>query len=168
MYNNENLGDFADFKGWHGHRARRGNMKPIILRMLQKMPMHGYEIINQLEEKSHGMWRPSAGSIYPNLQLLEEQDLVTSSVEDGKKVYALTDQGKAAAEKAEEEFKAPWEEKAAHAKNFHELRITFLETMGVLRQIALQDSEEKNTEVKKILNETKEKLTKLVDEDTAS
>ena len=89
-------------------------------------------------------------------------------VEDGKKVYALTDQGKAAAEKAEEEFKAPWEEKAAHAKNFHELRITLFETMGVLRQIALQDSEEKNTEVKKILNETKEKLTKLVDEDTAS
>jgi len=166
MFNNDNWGDFAGFRGHHGHRARRGDMKPIILRMLQKKPMHGYEIINQLEEKSHGMWRPSAGSIYPNLQLLEEQDLVTSNVEDGKKIYSLTDEGKAAAEKAEEAFKAPWEEKAAHAEKFKELRISLFETMGMIRQIALQDSDEKNTEVKKILSETREKLAKLVDEDT--
>ena len=68
---------FMGFKGWRGSRARRGDMVPIILRALLEKPMHGYEIISELEEKSFGYWWPSAGSIYPNLQLLEEQGFVT-------------------------------------------------------------------------------------------
>ena len=164
MYSNDNCGDCGGSKCCGGHRAKRGNMKPIILRMLGKQPMHGYEIISKLEEKSHGMWRPSAGSIYPNLQLLEEQDLVTSEVKDGKKVYSLTNKGKEAAEKAEEEYKAPWEEKAAGAKNFHELKFLLFENLGILRQITMKYSEAKNDQIKKILNETKEKLEKVLDE----
>ncbi|HUC96810.1 MAG TPA: PadR family transcriptional regulator, partial [Candidatus Saccharimonadales bacterium] len=133
MFSNENWGEFGDLRGWHGgHRAKRGDMKPIILRMLLEKPMYGYEIISRLEEKSHGMWRPSAGSVYPNLQLLDEQDLVTSEVKDGKKIYSLTTEGKTKAEKVEESVKAPWEEKAAHAKKFHELKFEFMETMGLL------------------------------------
>jgi DNA-binding PadR family transcriptional regulator len=164
MHNN----DWGDFGGWHGgaHRARRGDMQPIILRMLQKKPMHGYEIISSLEEKSHGMWRPSAGSVYPTLQLLEEQDLVTSELQNGKKVYSLTAAGTTAAETAETAFKAPWEEHAAHAHKFKELKMSLLDTMGMLRQIAMQDNDQKNEEVKKILAEAKDKLSKLIDDPT--
>jgi DNA-binding PadR family transcriptional regulator len=165
MFNDDNFGGFGSFRGWHGghHRARRGDMSPIILRVLQEKPMHGYEIISRLEEKSHGMWRPSAGSVYPNLQMLEEQELVSARDENNKKVYSLTDKGKEAALKAEEEHKAHWEEKDSHAKNFKELKITFFETLGLLKQIATQDSEEKNEEVKKILNEARDKLAKIAE-----
>lgn len=106
-----------DFSGWQGrewHReakwgfmqARRGDMRPILLRVLKARPMHGYEIIRHLEEKSHGMWRPSPGSVYPTLQLLEEEDLVRSTEEGGKKVYELTVKGKKEAEAAFEG--GPW------------------------------------------------------------
>jgi DNA-binding PadR family transcriptional regulator len=164
MHSNDFGGNFAGFRSFGGgHRARRGDMGPIILRALQEKPMHGYEIISHLEEKSHGMWRPSAGSVYPNLQLLEEQDLVTSKSEDGKKIYSLTDTGKEAAVKAEESHKAHWEEKSDQAKNFKELKVAFFEVMGLLRQIATQDSEEKSAEVRKILGEARDKLAELVD-----
>jgi len=79
-------------------------IEPAILELLLEKPMHGYEIISTLEEKSHGMWRPSAGSIYPTLQLLEEKDLVTSETKNGKKVYTITKQGKGAAQAAMEQM----------------------------------------------------------------
>jgi DNA-binding PadR family transcriptional regulator len=167
MYSNDNWGNFNGSKGWHhgGHRAKRGDMGPIILRLLKEKSMHGYEIISRLEEKSHGMWRPSAGSIYPNLQLLEEQDLVTSELQNSKKVYSLTSTGKEVADKAEEAFKAPWEENADHAKNFKDLKLAFFDIMPLLHQIASQASEKKNQEVKKILLDAKNQFEKLVDQE---
>ncbi len=83
-------------------RAGRGMMEPAILSVLLDKPMHGYEIISTLEENSHGMWRPSAGSIYPTLQLLEEKGLLSSQEIDGKKVYNLTDEGQEAAAETKE------------------------------------------------------------------
>ena len=73
--------------GWGGggRRMRRGDTRQIVLRTLLDGPAHGYEIIRRLEERSAGLWRPSAGSIYPTLQLLEEQGLVTSRDDGGKR-----------------------------------------------------------------------------------
>jgi DNA-binding PadR family transcriptional regulator len=150
--------------GFGTHRARRGDMAPIILNLLRDKPMHGYEIISNLEEKSHGMWRPSAGSIYPNLQLLEEQGLVVSENQDDKKVYSLTDKGREEADRVNERFKHRWQERDAHAQTFKELKMTFFDTMGILRDIASQNSEEKNDKVRKILNHAKEELATLRDQ----
>jgi DNA-binding PadR family transcriptional regulator len=161
MYDNE-YGGFMGFRGWHGqHRAGRGDMAPIILRVLLQKPMHGYEIISTLEEKSHGFWRPSAGSIYPNLQLLEERGLITSQDENGKKVYTLTDEGKQEAEKVEENFKAHWEHKEQHVKHFKELKPLLGETFMLLKQIEDEGSEEKFEAVKKVIQEMRDKLAKL-------
>jgi DNA-binding PadR family transcriptional regulator len=163
MYGNDYLGAHSSFRGWHGgHRARRGDMKPKILHLLKEKPMHGYEIISLMEEKSHGLWRPSAGSIYPNLQLLEEQDLVTGKVEAGKRVYSLTDKGKKEAESYSEAHGDKWEEKI-HTGPHYEIKCLLFETMGLLKQIARQDSEEKNEKVKKIISEAKDKLAKLLE-----
>jgi DNA-binding PadR family transcriptional regulator len=140
-------------------------MKPTILRILQEKPMHGYEIITKLEEKSHGMWRPSAGSIYPNLQLFEEQDLVTSKLENDKRIYALTDKGKEMAVKAETEHRSRWEEKGDNFKNFKEIKYIIFEIMDILKQLAPQNSDSTNEKVKKILTDTKEKLSSLIDSD---
>jgi DNA-binding PadR family transcriptional regulator len=73
----------------------RGDMKFALLALLQERPMHGYEMIKVLEEKSGGFYTPSAGSIYPTLQLLEDRGLVTVNEVEGKKVYSITDAGRA-------------------------------------------------------------------------
>jgi len=155
---------WRDQKHWHGgHRAHRGDLRPKILICLLDKPMHGYEIISTLEEETHGFWRPSAGSIYPNLQLLEEQDLVTSVDKDGKKIYTLTEKGKVEANAAKaERSDHDSDEKSHHGKEFHVFKMSFIETMMLLRQIASQDDEAIKTEANKILFEAKDKLAKLV------
>ena len=82
--------------GHHGgRRFGRGDLKYVILDLLQDGPRHGYDIIRALEERFHGFYTPSAGSVYPALQLLEDQGYVTSSQQDGKRVYTITEEGRA-------------------------------------------------------------------------
>jgi DNA-binding PadR family transcriptional regulator len=73
----------------------RGDMKYALLWLLQERPMHGYEMIKALEQRSGGFYSPSPGSIYPTLQMLEEGGYVTGSEVEGKKVYTITDAGRA-------------------------------------------------------------------------
>src|SRR3954471_22480834 len=72
----------------HGRRdgRRRGDIRTALLVALTDAPAHGYELIQRIEDKSEGAWRPSAGSVYPTLQLLEDEGLVTSTESDGKRV----------------------------------------------------------------------------------
>jgi DNA-binding PadR family transcriptional regulator len=72
----------------------KGDLKYVILDLLRERPRHGYDIIRALEERFHGFYSPSPGTVYPTLQLLEDQGLVTSSQQDGKKVYVITDEGR--------------------------------------------------------------------------
>jgi DNA-binding PadR family transcriptional regulator len=73
-----------------------GDLKYILLELLVERPKHGYEMIKELQDRSSGFYTPSAGAIYPTLQMLEDREWVTSQSQDGKKVYALTDAGRAA------------------------------------------------------------------------
>ena len=97
-------GSFGGGRG-RGGMVRRGEIRPLILAVLATKPMHGYEVITELEAQSGGRWRPSAGSVYPTLQQLADEGLVTSEEIDGRRVYALTDEGKAAAAAAP---RSPW------------------------------------------------------------
>ena len=81
-----------------GRRRRRqwfgsGDMKYVILKLLRDKPMHGYEVMKELEEQTRGCYKPSPGTVYPTLQWLEDEGLVKSEDRDGKKVYAVTDAG---------------------------------------------------------------------------
>lgn len=73
-----------------------GHLKYVLLDLLQERPKHGYEMMKELEDRSGGFYSPSAGAIYPTLQLLEDRGWVTSQTADGKKVCAITDAGRAA------------------------------------------------------------------------
>ena len=75
--------------------GRRGDLKYVILNLLAEQPMHGYEIIRRLEEESGGVYSPSPGSVYPTLQMLEDQGCVISEQQEGKRVYRITDEGRA-------------------------------------------------------------------------
>src|SRR5215475_12080019 len=86
-------------KAGPGRRARRGDVRAAALALLTERPMHGYEMIQELEERTGGMWRPSPGAVYPALQLLEDQGLVTADAEAGKRLFYLTDSGREGAAK---------------------------------------------------------------------
>jgi DNA-binding PadR family transcriptional regulator len=93
-------------------RARRGDIRAAILALLLERPMHGYEMIRELEARSGGAWRPSAGSIYPALQLLEDEGLIVGEQVEGKRRYSLTDRGRAEGERQGGEA-PPWEQVCA-------------------------------------------------------
>jgi DNA-binding PadR family transcriptional regulator len=78
-----------------GGRARRGDMKFLILATLAEGPRHGYDIIAALEEKSNGRYRPSPGSVYPTLTMLEEGGFITGEQSDGKRIFTITEAGRA-------------------------------------------------------------------------
>ncbi|HEV7665066.1 MAG TPA: PadR family transcriptional regulator [Chloroflexota bacterium] len=86
---------FGGFNGGQNERFfGRGDLKVVILELLKDQPRHGYDIIRALEDRMRGYYRPSPGSVYPTLQMLEDLGYVTSNQQDGKKVYSITDEGR--------------------------------------------------------------------------
>lgn len=89
------------------HRGRRGDVRAAILALLAEQPMHGYEMIQQIADRSQGLWRPSPGSVYPTLQLLVDEGLIAGNgIQGSKRLFELTDDGRAA---AEEIGTPPWQ-----------------------------------------------------------
>ena len=83
----------ARFEKKTGTRVGRGDVRAAVLALLAEQPMHGYQIIHEIEERSGGSWKPSAGSVYPTLQLLADEGLVSAEESNGRKTYALTEAG---------------------------------------------------------------------------
>jgi DNA-binding PadR family transcriptional regulator len=81
------------FGGRESH-FQKGDLKYVVLDLLKDKPRYGYEIIRELEERSFGFYTPSAGAVYPTLQMLEEMGYASATEQDGKKVYTITDEGR--------------------------------------------------------------------------
>ena len=79
----------------HSHEGsfQKGDLKYVILDLLKDKPRHGYEVIRELEEMSHGLYTPSPGAVYPTLQMLEEMGYAEAAERDGKKIYTITGEG---------------------------------------------------------------------------
>src|SRR5690606_3734833 len=88
-------------------RMGRGDIRTAILVALLEQPMHGYQIIQAIDARTHGAWKPSPGSIYPTLQLLADEGLVTAEQQGERKVYSLTESGRAVADESAE-GPLPW------------------------------------------------------------
>jgi DNA-binding PadR family transcriptional regulator len=97
----------------HGRRMRRGDVRAAILLLLEEEPRNGYQVMQELESRSGGVWRPSPGSVYPALQLLADEGLVRSEPRDGGNVFELTDAGRAHVDEHRERFGVPWEQAGA-------------------------------------------------------
>jgi DNA-binding PadR family transcriptional regulator len=141
---------------------RRGDIRQALLRALVDGPAHGYEVIRRLEDRSAGLWRPSAGSVYPTLQLLEEQGLLTSREDGGKRVYELTEDGR-----AEVEAQAgglPWED-ADPASGPFALRRAVAQLHLAAKQVAMVGDEARVERATAILKEARQKLYQLLAED---
>ncbi len=111
----------------------KGALRFVILDLLAKKPAHGYEVIRALEDRFHGLYSPSPGSIYPTLQLLQDQGYVTSVENEGKKIYTITDSGRSYLAKHAElvEGLQPQTENQDHSW----LHAEFRETAGELRRL---------------------------------
>ena len=96
------------FGGRPGPRVDRGEVKFLILSMLEEGPKHGYEIMRAIEEKSQGSYVPSAGTIYPTLQLLEDMAYIQGRETDGRKVFTLLDAGRAYLAEHQEQARTAW------------------------------------------------------------
>ena len=148
-------------------RRGRGDVRAAILALLAERPMHGYEMIQELEARTGGVWRPSPGSVYPTLQLLEDEDLITGEEGEGRKRFTLTEAGRAEAARAAEN--APWQEFAddtvSQAQDFREAAFGI---MHALRQVGFAGTDEQRARALEVLTETKRKLYAILAEDGGS
>jgi DNA-binding PadR family transcriptional regulator len=88
-------------------RMGKGDVRAAVISLLAEQPMHGYQIIREIEERSGGGWKPSAGSVYPTLQLLADEGLISAEESNGRKTYSLTDAGREQVDSAG--TSSPWE-----------------------------------------------------------
>ena len=145
-----------------GRRARRGDIRWALLLGLLDGPAHGYELIGRLEARTGGMWRPSAGSVYPTLQLLEDEGLIVGRDQDGKRVFELTDAGRAAAEEASQRAGArgPWAE--GPTGHHAELRRAVKAFMMATRQVAAVGDDDQVAAAAGIVSEARQRLYRLL------
>jgi DNA-binding PadR family transcriptional regulator len=138
-------------------RARRGDVRASILALLKDRPMHGYEMIQEIAERSGGAWKPSPGSVYPTLQLLEDEGLIASESEGGKKLFALTDSGRSAADEGPD---APWEEagRGVDWDSLNEIRQAGFGLMEAFGQVWKTGSKEQREKALTVINDARKKL----------
>ncbi|MFV0130978.1 PadR family transcriptional regulator [Streptomyces sp. HMX112] len=155
---------FGGGPGWGGRgrgggrgRARRGDVRASILALLKDRPMHGYEMIQEIAERSGGAWRPSPGSVYPTLQLLEDEGLISSASEGGKKLFTLTDTGRAEAEAGPD---APWEEagRGVDWEVINEIRQAGFGLMEAFGQVWKTGSPEQRKKALAVIGDARKKL----------
>ncbi len=140
-----------------GGRTRRGDVRAAILALLAEEPMHGYQIITELTERSGGVWRPSPGSVYPTLSALEDQGLVTADTSEGRRVFQLTPEGRAEAEAAGD-GPTPWEEAAGGDRSVPEMLGLMVQVVKATKQVAQAGTPGQIKTVGEILADTRRKI----------
>jgi DNA-binding PadR family transcriptional regulator len=125
--------------------------------------MHGYEMIQEIAERSQNLWKPSPGSVYPTLQLLVDEGLLVARESEGsKKLFELTDEGRAAADKIET---PPWEEIAEGVEPGHvNLRSAVGQLMGAVAQSAHTANEEQQDRILGIVNNARREIYQILGE----
>ena len=139
--------------GRHGGKARRGDIRTAALLLLAEEPRNGYTIMQEIEERSNGVWRPSPGSVYPALAQLEDEGLIRSEESEGRKRFAITDAGREQIASRPEGAPAPWDTLAdGVSRDVQEL-------FGLMRQVGMAGVQLVQTATEKQLAEAKQVLT---------
>jgi DNA-binding PadR family transcriptional regulator len=149
-------------RGGRGGRMRRGDIRTAVLVVLSEQDGHGYEVIQALEAKTGGAWRPSPGSVYPTLQMLEDTGLAQSSERDGKRVYSITEAGRAEAQKRLDEAGGPpW----ADAERGGGLRGALMQLAAAARQVGVAGNEQQVGQAVAIVTDARKQLYRLLADD---
>ncbi len=141
-------------------RMGRGDVRSAVLALLAEQPMHGYQIIREIESRTDGAWKPSPGSVYPTLQMLADEGLVTVETKEDRKIYSLTDEGSEAA--ADSAGTVPWESEGSTSwtESLHMGPVpkAGAELAQAATQAARVGTPEQQQEVADILNEARRKV----------
>lgn len=145
--------------------TRRGEIRTAILALLTEAPMHGYQVITELSERSGGDWRPSAGSVYPTLQQLTDEGLVRDEERDGRRVYELTETGRVEADKARGAT-PPWEVPGTDGSP--DLRRVAVQVMSATMQVAQDGDAAMRSRAYELLADCRRSLYRLLADDDTS
>ena len=143
-------------------RMGKGDVRAAILTLLAEEPMHGYQIIRQIEERTNGAWKPSAGSVYPTLQLLSDEGLVSVETAEDRKVYSLTKEGTQAAESAH----APWHHSDHHEpKSYSAVPKAGMDLAHVITHVMRAGTAAQQEAAVEVLTEARRKIYSILAED---
>ena len=164
-HDHRDRGEFGFGRGRGGRRTRRGDIRVALLAGLSDGPAHGYELIQRLSNRTGGRWKPSPGSVYPTLQLLEDAGFVSSSQQDTKRVYAISDAGKAELQTkmASADGTPPWMDPESIGSH-DDLRKAVGQLLMATKQIGMSDNQAHVDATVTILNDARRKLYQLLAE----
>jgi DNA-binding PadR family transcriptional regulator len=141
-------------------------VRAALLVLLDEEPRNGYGLMQEIERRSEGVWRPSPGSVYPALSQLEDEGLVRAREEGGRRLYELTDEGRAHVEEHRDRLAEPWATVAdGEDTGVGELRAIAGQVTAALMQVAFAGSEAQVEAAKKVLAATRRALYKILAED---
>ena len=154
----------SKFEKRSGTRAGRGEVRSAVLALLAERPMHGYQIIHEIEERSGGSWKPSAGSVYPTLQLLADEGLISAEESNGRKIYSLTEAGRESVVGDDES--APWDSAApTPGGGFAALPKAGMELAQAAAQVGRTGSSKQVQEAVEVLNDARRRLYSILSQD---
>jgi DNA-binding PadR family transcriptional regulator len=146
-------------------RARRGDVRAAILLLLEEEPRNGYQLMEEIESRSGGAWRPSPGSVYPALAQLEDEGLIRSDESAGRRSFELTDEGRTYVADNRESLGSPWDEAGDGVPTeFAELR-SLIGQVGMATLQVVQSGDEKQiAEAKQVLTDARKSLYRILAE----
>ena len=146
-------------------RMGRGDVRAAVLALLAERPMHGYQIISEIAERSGGAWKPSPGSVYPTLQLLADEGLISAEESNGRKTYSLTEAGRAEAE-ASADRPAPWQTSSPRdSGTVRALPKAGIELAQAVAQVGRTGTPEQVKEAVDVLDEARRRLYSILAQD---
>jgi len=146
-------------RGRGGQRQKRGDVRAAVLVLLEEQPRNGYQLIQELTERSNESWRPSPGSIYPVLQQLEDEGLVRGSVEGTGRTYDLTNAGRTLVNEQREQLGKPWElGESSFRESAREIMGSAKDVMMAARQVVVAGSDAQTARANAILVEARRAL----------
>ncbi len=156
-------GGFGGGPRGRGRKARRGDIRTAALLLLAEEPRNGYQIMQEVQERSDGVWRPSPGSTYPALQQLEDEGLIRAQESDGRKLFELTDAGREHVRERGEDKPAPWEQMSDDVSDqAHELGRLIREVASAFTQVVKTGSDAQMGEARKVLTRTRKDLYRIL------
>ncbi|GAA3687933.1 hypothetical protein GCM10022224_061530 [Nonomuraea antimicrobica] len=154
-------GPWGGHRGWggRGRKAKRGDVRAAILALLAEEPRNGYQVIQEIAERSEGGWKPSPGAVYPALQQLTDEGLVIPEENEGRKTFRLTDEGRNYIEAHADEVRAPWDEMRPDIDdNTADLWHIARQSAFAMMQVLQTGNDAQIREARKTLVETRRKL----------
>jgi DNA-binding PadR family transcriptional regulator len=164
-FGGEGFGGFGFGPGprGRGRKARRGDIRTAALLLLAEEPRNGYQIMQEVEERSDGVWRPSPGSVYPALQQLEDEGLIRSQESDGRKLYALTDAGRERVQERPDDATAPWEQMSGDVSSEqHELGALMRQVAFAFAQVIRTGSKPQLVKARDVLDAARRDLYRIL------